>query len=118
MKHAFISSVILLLALYGQASAAQDWYVFNAHTIQHQQVAHSVQPTWIIANSGDGVRWISYLELQKTKDLVLGQERRYEVMGVGVLQQWAPGLFSQWALEQGLAEHSSLTPKWQMVFQF
>lgn len=118
MKHAFLSTAILLLALYGQASAAQDWYLFDSKSVDQDQVIQSIQPTWVMTEAQSGLRWIGYVDLQKAQDISLGLVTRQQWIGIGLLQQWAPGLYSQWALEQGLTAHAAVTPKWQMVFQF
>lgn len=105
---AFISSAIIMLALYAQASSAQEPIKLASFKVlsQHNLVAHtqvnSVQPSWFMNLNESNYQLTGFLKLDRTHlGNALQQHHKLTASyGFGVHYQMSPSIYSQLVWQQ------------------
>lgn len=100
----FISSAMILLALYAQAASADlgSFYILKTHSLTNNTEVHATSPTWTLAGSIGSPQLIGFTSINT---LTSHQDSSFTTshtnrLGFGLHQQHTPWMYSQITIKQ------------------
>ena len=120
----FLSSAVVLLALYAQAASANpnNFSILKTHNYFNNTSIQTVSPTWTLARSSNNLQLIGFASINSltttsmyTQESSTDQTHSY---GLGLHQKYAPWLYTQMSFEQHPHLSSGITSTLALTIGF
>ncbi|NVK36958.1 MAG: hypothetical protein HWE18_03445 [Gammaproteobacteria bacterium] len=114
-----LASLILVLVAYAQAAGAQEWQVWQNTQNNLDSQTRIVQTNWVIGGAQGSAQLVGYISLETTQEADSLAFEQSQNFGVGIVQQLAPSIFTQWSIEPKQGElMEAAQSKWQVFVNF